>query len=281
MQIPMLVSVWDDGHGISVPKKYQTTKESISEILKGFQREKDGVGYEIFKTKGWDYAHLCDTYEKASKICREQHVPVLVHVEEVTQPQGHSTSGSHERYKSKERLQWEIDFDCINKMREWILDAKLATADQLKEIEEDAKKNVRAAKTAALKAFVDPIKNEVAEVVPLLDSISKESLNAAFITQLKNELVATAEPIRKDIISVIKKTLRLTAAENSSAKTQLTDWLNESKLANYDRYNSYLQSESEFAATKIKAVPAVFTEDSKLVDGRELLRENFVEKLVV
>ncbi|HET6226361.1 MAG TPA: thiamine pyrophosphate-dependent enzyme [Bacteroidia bacterium] len=275
MQIPMVVSVWDDGHGISVPKKYQTTKESISEILKGFQREPNGVGYEIFKTKGWDYVHLCDTYEKASKVCREQHIPVLIHVEEVTQPQGHSTSGSHERYKSKERLQWEQDFDCIKKMGEWIIESKIATADELKAIEEEAKKNVRQAKTAAWTAYQAPIKNEVKEVARLLENVSAQSQNASFIIKIKNDLVAITEPIRKDVLVAIKSVLRLIRTEKSDAKTQLIDWLNESKLANYDRYSSYLYSESEFAATKVKPVPAEFKGDLKVVDGREILRENF------
>ncbi len=275
MQIPMLVSVWDDGHGISVPKKYQTTKESISEILKGFQRENNGVGYEIFKTKGWDYPHLCETYEKASKVCREQHIPVLIHVEEVTQPQGHSTSGSHERYKSKERLQWEQDFDCIKKMGEWIIESKIATAEELKAIEEEAKKNVRQAKTAAWNAYQEPIKNELKEVVSLLDAMAAQSSNSAFISKIKNDLQSITEPIRKDILVAAKSVLRLTRSENISSKNQLIDWLNESKLANYDRYSSYLYSESAAAAINIKAVPAEFQGDPKLVDGRELLRENF------
>src|ERR1019366_8887718 len=154
MQVPMLISVWDDDHGISVPKKYQTTKESISEILSGFQRNEKQKGYEIFKTKGWDYPHLCATYEKAVKICREEHVPVLIHVEEVNQPQGHSTSGSHERYKSKERLQWEKDFDPIKKMREWILENELATPEQVKEIEVNAKNTVNDAKNLAWIAYI-------------------------------------------------------------------------------------------------------------------------------
>lgn len=275
MQIPMLVSVWDDGHGISVPKKYQTTKESISEVLKGFQRENNGVGYEIFKTKGWDYAHLCETYEKASKVCREQHIPVLIHVEEVTQPQGHSTSGSHERYKSKERLQWEQDFDCIKKMGEWILENKLATTDELKAIEEEAKKNVRQAKAAAWNAYLNPIKNELKEVATLIENVAASSSNSAFISKIKNDLQTITEPIRKDIIVAIKNTLRLVRTENSAAKSKLIDWLNESKLANHDRYSSYLYSESEFAAVKIKPVPAEFAGEVKLVDGREVLRENF------
>lgn len=275
MQVPMLVSVWDDGHGISVPKKYQTTKESISEILKGFQRENEGSGYEIFKTKGWDYAHLCETYEKASRVCREQHVPVLIHVEEVTQPQGHSTSGSHERYKSKERLKWESDFDGIKKMREWIIANKLSTDNELNEIEENAKKVVREAKSAAWSAYLNPIKAELKEVSLLMDAIAALSSNAAFIAKIKNDLYSILEPIRKDIIVAAKSVLRLTRNENIAAKKQLVDWINESKLANHDRYSSYLQSESEFSALKVKTQKAEFNGEAKTVDGRELLRENF------
>ena len=275
MQIPMLISVWDDGHGISVPKKYQTTKESISEILKGFQRENGGNGYEIFKTKGWDYVHLCETYEKAAKICREQHVPVLVHVEEVTQPQGHSTSGSHERYKSKERLQWEADFDGIKMMREWILKNKLSTDENLKEIEAESKKAVNTAKTAAWSAYLTPIKNELKEVNVLMDEIASQSEQATFISKIKNDLYSILEPNRKDIIVAAKAVLRLTRNENIVSKSKLVDWLNESKLANHDRYSSYLQSESEFSALKVKPVKAEFNGEAKIVDGRELLRDNF------
>ncbi len=275
MQIPMLVSVWDDGHGISVPKKYQTTKESISEILKGFQRENGGNGYEIFKTKGWDYAHLCETYEKAAKACREEHVPVLIHVEEVTQPQGHSTSGSHERYKSKERLQWEADFDGIKKMREWILLNKLATEDQLNEIEENAKKAVREAKSAAWTAYLNPIKQEIKEVNMIIDEIAAASENAAFISKIKTDLNSILEPIRKDAVSAAKRILRLTRTENIAAKTKLVDWLNESKMANHDRYSSYLHSESNQNALNVKPVKVEYASEMKQVDGRELLRENF------
>ncbi|MES2590855.1 MAG: thiamine pyrophosphate-dependent enzyme [Bacteroidota bacterium] len=275
MQIPMLVSVWDDGHGISVPKKYQTTKESISEILKGFQREKGGVGIEIFKTKGWDYAHLCETYEAAAKVCREEHVPVLIHVEEVTQPQGHSTSGSHERYKSKERLQWETDFDGIKKMREWVLTNKLATEAQLIEIEENAKKVVREAKTAAWTAYLSPIKNELKEVSAFFDKIAEVSSNSAFILKIKADLNQIAEPNRKDIVVATKQVLRLIRNEDIILKTQLIDWLNEAKLASHDRYSSYLHSESEQKALNIKPVNAEYAGESKSIDGRELLRENF------
>lgn len=273
LQVPMLMSVWDDGHGISVPKKYQTTKESISEVLKGFQREKDGKGYEIFKTKGWDYAHLCETYEKAIKVCREQHIPVLVHVEEVTQPQGHSTSGSHERYKSKERLQWETDFDCIKKMREWILENALADENQLNAIEEEAKNAVRDAKNAAWTAYLNPIKAEVAEASSLFDELSA-SPNAEAIQAIKAELLGIKEPIRKDIHVAVKKVLRLIKNEDSSTRHKLSDWLRLANIENADRYGSHIMSQSVQQVANISPVAPEYSTE-KLVDGRELLRENF------
>lgn len=273
LQVPMLMSVWDDGHGISVPKKYQTTKESISEILKGFQRENGGKGYEIFKTKGWDYAHLCETYEKAVKVCREEHVPVLVHVEEVTQPQGHSTSGSHERYKSKERLQWEADFDCIKKMREFILENALADEDTLVKIEEDAKNAVRDAKNAAWSAYLAPIKTEIQEVNALFDELENTS-NGTQISTVKNDLNAIKEPIRKDIHNAVKKVLRLCKNETDNAKYKLTKWLQNAIEINNDRYSSHIMSQSIFKSTAVSPISPIYN-DEKLVDGRELLRENF------
>jgi 2-oxoisovalerate dehydrogenase E1 component len=275
LQVPMLVSVWDDGHGISVPKKFQTTKESISEILKGFQRDGNGKGYEILKTRGWDYPHLCETYEKAIKICREEHVPVLVHVEEVTQPQGHSTSGSHERYKSKERLQWELDFDCVKKMREWLMENALASAEELDAIEEDAKKAVREAKSAAWTAYLSPIKNEIKEVASLIDEVAAGSDNAAFIEKTKAELLAINEPIRKDMQVTVKKVLRIVRRENNVAKQKLIDWLSISKIENFDRYSSYLHSHSAQNALQIKQVAVDYDTEVKQCDGREVLRDNF------
>ena len=273
LQVPMLMSVWDDGHGISVPKKYQTTKESISEILKGFQREEGGNGFEILKTKGWDYPHLCETYEKAIAICREQHVPVLVHVEEVTQPQGHSTSGSHERYKDAARLQFETDFDCVKKMREWILENAIATESELYKIEEDSKIDVRDAKTAAWSEYLKPIKLEVETVNSILENLTNGS-NTDTINSIQKELNAIKEPIRKDILVAVKKVLRLIKSENSPAKIQLTNWLNQSNAENTERYSSHLYSESSQKISNILPVNAQYNDD-KLVDGRELLRENF------
>lgn len=224
-QVPMLISVWDDGHGISVPKKYQTTKENISELLKGFQRDDKFNGYEIFKVKGWDYPALCETYEKAAAICREQHVPVLVHVEEMTQPQGHSTSGSHERYKSKERLQWEQDFDPIKKMKDWMIASSIATAEELEVLENEARQVVKNSRNAAWNAYLAPIKEEVKEVCALLDTVASESSGGAFVQQIRGELSAVTDPIRKDIFSSIKRVLRKLRFEDIPSKQKLADWL--------------------------------------------------------
>jgi pyruvate/2-oxoglutarate/acetoin dehydrogenase E1 component/TPP-dependent pyruvate/acetoin dehydrogenase alpha subunit len=273
LQVPMLISVWDDGHGISVPKKYQTTKESISEILKGFQRENGSNGYEIFKTKGWDYAHLCETYEKAAKVCREQHVPVLVHVEEVTQPQGHSTSGSHERYKSKERLQFEIEFDCIKKMREFIIQNALADDATLNTIEEEAKNAVRDAKNGAWADYLSPIKSEIAEVSGIFDELLK-GVNGDQISAIKTEINSIKEPYRRDLHNAVKKVLRLSKSETSPSRSKLADWLRLANIENADRYSSHLISQSSQQVSYINKVAAVYNED-KQVDGRELLRENF------
>lgn len=282
LQIPMLMSVWDDGHGISVPKKYQTTKESISEILKGFQRDESlsagqagGKGFEIFKTKGWDYVHLCETYEKAAKVCREEHVPVLVHVEEVTQPQGHSTSGSHERYKSKERLQWELDFDCVKKMREWILENAITTAEELDKIEEEAKKVVREAKSAAWTSFCAPIKAELQEVLGLISAVAATSSQQAFVQKVHSDLSSAIEPIRRDIHGAVKKVLRITRNEVSAERQKLVDWLNLAKIENHDRYSSYLNSQSNTTAAHVNIVPVKYDAEMKQCDGRELLRDNF------
>ncbi len=275
LQVPMLISVWDDGHGISVPKKYQTTKESISEILKGFQRDEQGNGYEIFRVKGWNYPELMETYQKAAELCREKHIPVLVHVEEMTQPQGHSTSGSHERYKSKERLQWESDFDCIKKMREWILSSATASEEELLAIEEQSKKTAREAKNRAWQAFNSPIKQELEEVLKYMDAIAAESINAAFVKKIKEELLAVIDPVRREILEHSKRILRIVRAENLASKTPLLSYLKQSKIENSERYNSYLHSESEASIKHIQSIKPLYDAEEKLVDGREVLRDNF------
>ena len=269
LQVPMLVSVWDDEHGISVHKKYQTTKESISEILKGFQRDNNNKGYEIFKSKGWDYSDLCETYEKAIKICREEHVPVLVHVEDVTQPQGHSTSGSHERYKSKERLQWELDFDCIKKMREWILTNIIASEEELIAIENEAKETVKSAKNKAWAKYLEPIKKEISQVTLIFESINDKD-----VLVLKNDLLGILEPNRRDIHSSVKQALRITQHDNSDARKSLLDWLKNAQIENNERYSSNLYSQSSSKLANIEPKEIIYNSE-KLLDGREILRENF------
>ncbi|HET6244362.1 MAG: transketolase [Bacteroidetes bacterium] len=275
LQVPMAISVWDDGHGISVPKKYQTTKESISGILSGFQREQGTNGYEIFKVKAWNYADLINTYEEAIDVCRNEHVPVLIHVEEVTQPQGHSTSGSHERYKSKERLQWEAEYDCIKKMREWMIEQSIATPQILDSLESEARKVVREAKNAAWQAYLEPIKNEVTEVNGLLEQIITSSSKGDTISQIKKELASSIDPSRKDIFSAVRKVLRLTREESANSnRANLNHWLKKANQDCYERYNSCLYSESGTSALKVKALKVEYNE-SEQVDGREILRDNF------
>lgn len=274
LQVPMVVSVWDDGHGISVPKKYQTTKESISEVLKGFQKNEGTNGYEILKTKGWDYVHLVDTYQKAAAIARDKHVPVLVHVEEVTQPQGHSTSGSHERYKSKERLQWEADFDCVKKMREWIEQNAIATADELNRVEEEAKEAVKQAKSAAWTNYLQPIKQEIQELNGIFEHLKADGVSADLVQAVQNELLSIKEPIRKDVQVAAKKVARAIKLSSSPAREALNNWISRSKAENEERYGSHLYSQSSQQVKNITPVPVQYSEE-KQVDGREILRDNF------
>lgn len=276
LQVPMVMNVWDDEYGISVHARHQTTKESISEVLKGFQKDDDkNNGYEIFTVNGWDYPALIETYEAASKIARETHTPVLIHVKELTQPQGHSTSGSHERYKSEERLQWEREHDCNVKMREWMIAGNIATEEELQEIEKDIKKQVRDGKKAAWEAHVSPVKQKHQEVLPLLEKAAVSSSNKTFILELKKELADIKEPLKKDLLSTARRALRYLIGEDSSAKTALINWIDSYTEATQPEYSSHLYSDSKFKAENIEGVEPSYSEDSKEVDGRLVLRENF------
>ena len=286
LQVPMIMNVWDDEYGISVHARHQTTKESISEILKGFQRENESNGYEIFVVNGWDYVQLIDTYNKASQIAREQHIPVLIHVKELTQPQGHSTSGSHERYKSKERLQWEQEFDCITQMRKWILEFELENEDgetlkfidseeDLINIEKEAKKEVSKAKRDAWSAYTNEIKAEVAEAITLLDTIAEKSNNGSFITKYKNDLAAIAEPIRKDILVAARKTLRYLRDENLSEKTTLQNFIKTSIDKAAVKYSAHLLSETELATENVPTEAPTYASETNMVDARIIMRDNF------
>lgn len=274
LQLPMVMSVWDDGYGISVPKKYQTTKESISKILSGFQRTEEEPGFEILTAKAWDYPQLLATYEKAEEIAREQHVPVLVHVEEVTQPQGHSTSGSHERYKTKERLEWEVEYCCLNQLRKWILAKKIATEGQLDEIEAKAQEEVNEAKAKAWSDYIDPMKKEKAFVLAKVAELKKE-LNDDRFNALERRLKASPNAIRKDILPVAKKAVRYSVGNSHEARTALVNWLEENKPVNADRYNSHLWSETPNSPMNVDHIAPEFSDKSDMVDGRIVLRNNF------
>ncbi|UYZ64624.1 alpha-ketoacid dehydrogenase subunit alpha/beta [Hymenobacter weizhouensis] len=276
LQIPMLVSVWDDHYGISVPAEYQTTKQNISEILKGFQREGEGEqGFEIFRVKGWDYPALIDTYQRAAEVCRTQHVPVLIHVQEVTQPQGHSTSGSHERYKSKDRLSWEEAHDCLLKMRQWLLQEGHATEDELNHIEAEAKETVKVARAAAWNAFSNPIKQERDEVVQLLNRLVAETGTENKLHELVEPLEHNPAPIRADLVRTVRRALRQVRTQRSAARRDLQHWLEQALADNADRYNSFLFSQSEEAALNIEEVKAEFAPNAPQVDAREVLQACF------
>ncbi|MCA0153907.1 alpha-ketoacid dehydrogenase subunit alpha/beta [Winogradskyella vincentii] len=275
LQVPMVISVWDDEYGISVHAKHQTTKENISEILKGFQRTDNENGYEIFRVKGWNYPELIDVYQRAGQIARNEHVPVLIHVQELTQPQGHSTSGSHERYKDNERLTWEVEHDCNTQMRKWMINNNIATDDELLTLEREIKKAVRDGKKAAWSAFLKPILQEKNEVLGLLKQLASSSPNGVFINKLIGELESVIEPLRRDVLSIARKALRYVLSENTNEKTTLQNWINTYIDDVQPKYSSHLYSESDKNVLNQAAVEPIYGKDSKVVDGRIVLRENF------
>ncbi len=280
LQVPAVIAVWDDGYGISVPKKYQTTKGSISEVLKGFERTKDKAGIVILKSKGWDYPHLIKTFKEGVEIARKEHVPVVFHIEEITQPQGHSTSGSHERYKSEERLKWELEFDGLKKMREWIISENLANEAELSKIEEEAITEAKQAKKDAWKKFKAPVKSERDKLVELIDNRSCKCKREGYdkVGTFTNDLKKIVDPIRKDNFSTAKKILRHVCTDcNIREKLQkdLTNWLDRNYEDNYERYNTALYNESKFSALSVKEIKPIIKADSQEVAGREVLRDNW------
>lgn len=275
LQVPMVISVWDDDYGISVHARHQTTKESISKIQAGFQRDEEHDGYEIIVVKGWDYVALVEAYEKANKIAREEHVPVLIHVEELTQPQGHSTSGSHERYKDEDRLNWEREYDCNIQFRKWLIENDFAKEEELSEIEKVIKKEVREGKKAAWNAYLNPILEERNEAIGLINAVAAVSENGVFIKPLASKLEKENELYRKDILEAVRKTLRLTLKENHASITALHQWLIKNKAKNQQKFSSLLFSESKNAAINIAAVAPIYDDTSEEVDARLIMRDNF------
>jgi pyruvate/2-oxoglutarate/acetoin dehydrogenase E1 component/TPP-dependent pyruvate/acetoin dehydrogenase alpha subunit len=275
LQVPMAISVWDDEYAISVPAKLQTTKEDISGILKGFQREEGTNGYEIFKVRGWDYVALCETYERAIKVCREEHVPVLIHVTEMTQPQGHSTSGSHERYKSKDRLAWEDEHDCLLQMRKWMIASAIATDTAMDELEATAKKYVRDCQKRVWAELGAEIDIELKEAVALIEQLAQYVPVRDQLLTLANDLTACVDPGRRDVTAAIRKSLRLTVKENSVYRQQLINWLKDEDVKNRDRFNSKLFTGTQFSPLNVPPVAVKYNDDARLMDGREVLNACF------
>jgi pyruvate/2-oxoglutarate/acetoin dehydrogenase E1 component/TPP-dependent pyruvate/acetoin dehydrogenase alpha subunit len=275
LQVPMLTSIWDDDYGISVPQEYHTTKGSISKALAGLQRTEAEKGFEIITVKGWDYPGLIEAYQRAEKVCREEHVPVLFHVQEMTQPQGHSTSGSHERYKSKERLAWEVEFDCISKMREWIINEVLILPEEVDAIEREAKQSAKQAKERAWRAFMDDVRKDQVIVTRIIDKAIRQSKRSSDLIPIREDLAKAINPTRLETMRAAKKTARLLVEEDIEARAEMIQWLKNAEVDNLDRYSSHMVSVSDESALKIKGVEAVYTETSPLVDGREVLQACF------
>ena len=275
LQIPVIISVWDDEYGISVHNKYQTTKESISEALDGFRRNENKDGFEILTVNGWDYVELIKTYKYAEKIAREHHVPVLVHVKELTQPLGHSTSGSHQRYKSKNRLNWEERFDCNLKMRDWIIKNGISSENNLIKIEENIKNEVKNAKNLAWKNYLDPIielRNELIKRIE--DIISKDINQVTQIQKLKIKILSVNEPNLKLVFTTCRKILRHLREENESVKNDFINWF-EPKIKYYKKkFSSFLYSESKYSLRKVDSIYPIY-QNPKIVDGRIIIRDNF------
>jgi len=275
LQVPLLMSVWDDGYGISVPIEYQTTKASISKALAGFQRDEHDKGFEILTVCGWDYPTLVRTYQEAARICREEHVPVLIHVRELTQPQGHSTSGSHERYKSRERLTWEREHDCNRQFRQWILESGIATAEELDTIEKQALQTAKQARQEAWGAYVASMKGDFDEAMALLQQAIESSPNAGQLAALREQLRQTPTPLRRDAVAAVRRALRLVRGEQTDARKGLLAWIERNRVENAERFNSQLYSESSLSPMHVTGEAARYTAESPLLDGYQLMQRYF------
>jgi pyruvate/2-oxoglutarate/acetoin dehydrogenase E1 component/TPP-dependent pyruvate/acetoin dehydrogenase alpha subunit len=275
LQIPVIISVWDDEFGISVPNEYQVTKGDISKILAGFQRTETEKGFEIFKVRGWDYEGLCRVYKQAAKIAREEHVPVLIHVVEMTQPQGHSTSGSHERYKSKERLDWEETHDPILQMRNWMLENGISDAEELDHVENEAKEVAKIARAAAWQDYTESLKHDYENIVYLLRQTIEQSHFQQPISKIHEELTKTVNPLKQDTIKAAKKALRWLRTEDIPVKYLLQEWLNDRMERGYQEYSSHLLSESEEAAWLVEEIKPEYHDESPLIDGRQIMQACF------
>ncbi len=275
LKIPMAFFVWDDGYGISVPQKYQTTKQNISEILSGFQLDEEGNGIRIYEVKGWDYAALIQTFEEGISLCRREHVPVFFHVTEVTQPQGHSTSGSHERYKSKERLEWEAEWDCIQKMKSWMIASSIATDEQLQGFMAEAKETAKAQQKSAWNQHLMSIKADMDVLFSLLSQLEANSNNSSGVAGVLQSLRSAIDPVRRDLMHSAKTALYETAGESTPERAALQQWVKQYAAINNERYNGSLFSNSNQSVLKAAVVAPVYGSDAHLVNGFEIINKCF------
>ena len=276
LKAPVVLSIWDDGYGISVPNKYQITKSDLSELLKGFQREPNSnQGFDIYTVKGWDYQALVETYQKAANTARRQHIPAIIHVIEMTQPQGHSTSGSHERYKSDARLTFEEEYDCIRKMREWIIDQRIAQAGELDQIERNTRKSVENIRTKLWKTFSLPIYRERQEVADIIEEIEARSPRKDDLAKLRHKLMEKKSPFRRDNMEAIRDALLLVRDEDSPATQKLAQWRTNQIAISKERYGSHLYSQSAKSFTNVPEIKPVYTTNSEKLKGYEVLNRTF------
>ena len=279
LQVPLVMSIWDDGYGISVPSEYHTSRNDLSKALSGFQRSsKKENGYEIFTVYAWDYINLLKTYQKAVKLAREEHVPCLIHVKDVTQPQGHTTSGSHERYKSKKRLEWEKDFCCIKKMREWIIENNFASNTEIESIERDAEEIAKKSRKRSWKSYREDINEDYDDAITVITRVAQNSpKNKKEIINIRKNLSKTIHPLKSDILKSLRFVRRIIRNENNIAKNYLLNLINEKEKKYNDDYSSHLYSESKNSAIKIKEVSPEYNDKSELIDGREIINKYFFE----
>jgi len=280
LKAPMLLSIWDDGYGISVPTEFHITKGHLSSILRGFQRAPgDDEGFDLYTVKGWDYPALCETYLNAAEVVRREHVPAIVHVAELTQPQGHSTSGSHERYKSEERLEWEREHDCLARMRQWIVEEKIASHEELSRLEEEDRQLVQELQRRAWESCRRPIEDEKRVLVHLVSELAESSAREAQLEKLLERLDRLGIPLRRDLLAAAHEALVHTRSEKSQGRDQLAEWCDEMEEAGRQRYGTFLHSESAASALAVPVVEARFGEESPLVNGFEVLNRCFDQAL--
>ncbi len=280
LQVPMLLSIWDDGYGISVPNEFQIAKQDLSALLKGFQRnEEEPQGIDLYTVKGWDYPALCEAYIMSSEIVRRDHVPAVIHVVEVTQPQGHSTSGSHERYKTPERLEWEKEFDGLTRMRQWMVAEGLTNEKELDRFEEEDKRIVAEARDRAWQDYLSPIQRDVKAFVSLADTVAQESPQKDEVDGVLTKLQSLKTPLRRDIMATAHKVLLTTRREETPARRKLVDWRQEQQGLARDRYGSHLYSESSESALAVPRVEPIYSENPRKVNGFEIVNACFEANL--